>query len=160
LVRRPPVEVLLVERVVALEDRIALLHRLRATAAVRIRPRRLRRVHVVLDVLDVLPALEQQGAESALGQLLGGPTAGDAGADDDGIVFGRLHVANMAPAGRCATSALPAAPGSSPPPPDGAAPSPLPSSSSPALRPRPCSSSGTSSCRRRSSPLRGCGAPS
>ena len=37
----PPVEVLLVERVVALEDRIRLLHRARAAAAMRILPRRL-----------------------------------------------------------------------------------------------------------------------
>ena len=89
----PPVEILLVERIVAPEDRIGLYHRARAAAAMRILPRRLARVGVVLDVLDVLAALEQQHAQAAFGELLGRPASGDAGADDDGVKrFGLLRI--------------------------------------------------------------------
>src|ERR1700704_889706 len=41
---------------------------------------------VVFAVLDVTPALAHEGLESLLGELLGGPAAGDAGADHDGVV--------------------------------------------------------------------------
>src|SRR5688572_10656056 len=42
---------------------------------------------VILLMLDVSPALEHEGAESLLAQLLGGPSATDAGADDDRVVL-------------------------------------------------------------------------
>src|SRR5688500_5982625 len=42
---------------------------------------------VVLLMLDVSPALEHEGAKSLLAQLLGGPSATDAGADDDRVVL-------------------------------------------------------------------------
>src|SRR5690606_22594196 len=71
--------------------RIGLLHRPRAPAAMRILPRPFERVDVVLDVLDVLAALEQQDVEPFLRQLLRGPAAGYAGADDDRVVFVRLR---------------------------------------------------------------------
>src|SRR5258705_5025736 len=57
----------------------------------RIVPRRLGGIRVVLDVLDVFATLEQQHAESFLRELFRGPTAGDAGAHHDGIVIRRLH---------------------------------------------------------------------
>ncbi len=59
----------------------------------RVFPGRLERVGVVLDVLDVLAALEHQHPQPALGELLGRPAARDAGADDDGVEgFGlKLH---------------------------------------------------------------------
>src|SRR6266498_401516 len=62
-----------------------------ASAAMGIVPRRFGRIHVILDVLDVLATLEQQDPESFLRELFRGPTAGDAGADHDGVVILRLH---------------------------------------------------------------------
>ncbi len=91
LVRGPPVEVLLVERIVAPENGIRLLHRERATPAMRILPRALEGVNVVSYVLDILAALEQQHVEALLAQLLRRPAAGNPGADDDSVVAIRLH---------------------------------------------------------------------
>ena len=54
-------------------------------------PGRLGRVDVVLDVLDVLAALEQQDAEPFLRQLFGGPTARDPRSHHDGVVALSLH---------------------------------------------------------------------
>ena len=68
-----------------------MLHGLGASAAVGIIPGSLGGVHVVLDVLDILAALEQQDAESLLGQLLGSPTTGDTRADYDGVIILSLH---------------------------------------------------------------------
>jgi hypothetical protein len=42
---------------------------------------------VVLLMLDVAPALEDERPEPFLAQLLGGPSAADSGADDDGVVL-------------------------------------------------------------------------
>ena len=56
----PPVGVLLVELAGALEDGIAPNQILRAATSVSVLPRPLRGVRVVLDVLDVPAALEQQ----------------------------------------------------------------------------------------------------
>ena len=47
--------------------------------------------YVVAAVLDGPPALEHQHLEAALGEFLGGPAAGDAGADDDGVEVVRFH---------------------------------------------------------------------
>ena len=81
----PPIEILLVQRIVALEHLVSLDHLAGAAAAMRILPRRLAGVLVVLAVFDVLPALEHQDAQAALGQLLGRPPSGDARPDDDGV---------------------------------------------------------------------------
>src|SRR5205809_119696 len=78
-VRLPEVEILLVQRIVALEDGVELLHRLGAPSTMGILPRSFGRVDVVLDVLDVASSLEQQHAKAFLGELLGGPPAGDSG---------------------------------------------------------------------------------
>src|SRR5581483_7645974 len=50
-------------------------------------PRRLELGRVILAMLDPGTPLEQQHAQAALGELLGGPAAGDPGARDDRIVF-------------------------------------------------------------------------
>src|SRR5205085_9281935 len=91
LIRCPPIEILLVQRVIALQYGIRLFHRLRAAAAVRVLPRRLLRVHIVFNVLDVLTALEQQDAEAFFGELFGSPASGDSGANDNRVVRGTLH---------------------------------------------------------------------
>src|SRR4029079_12747945 len=57
---------------------------LRDLAAVLQLPRR-GEIRVVVAVRDVAAALDQQRLEPALAQFLGGPTATDPGADDDGI---------------------------------------------------------------------------
>src|SRR5947208_16590682 len=54
-------------------------------------PRTFRRVEVVLDVLDVLAALEQQDLEAFLRELLRGPSAGYARSHDDGVIALRRH---------------------------------------------------------------------
>src|SRR5512138_3986151 len=95
LVGCPPGEVLLVERVVTLEHRVQLFHRFGAAATMRVLPRAFRRVDVVLDVLDVLAALQHQHAEPLFGELLGGPPAGDAGAYHDRVVVPGLHRASL-----------------------------------------------------------------
>src|SRR5690606_39957 len=79
------------------QDRVGFLHCARRPSAMRVLPWALARVHVILDVLDVLPALEQQHLEALLGQLLGGPAAGDAGAHDDGFVFFCRHCDDLTP---------------------------------------------------------------
>ena len=103
--RYPPVEILLVQRIVALQDRIKFDHLARPATAMRILPRRFARVRVVLAVLDVLAAFEHQDAQATLGQLFGGPAPGDAGADDDRVEpFGLLaHISrdSTAAGGRC-----------------------------------------------------------
>ena len=86
LVRSPPIQIRLVQRVVALQDRVCRLHRLRAPAAMGIIPWRFGRIHVVLDVLDILAPLEQQNPQSFLRELFRRPTAGDTRPDHDGIV--------------------------------------------------------------------------
>ena len=95
LLVHPPVKVLFVEGVVALEDRVRFFHRVGAAASMRVFPRRLARVGVVLDVFDVLATFKHQHAETALGELLGRPPARDTGADDDRVKhFGLwLHLA-------------------------------------------------------------------
>ena len=95
LLVHPPVEVLFVEGVVALEDRIRFFHRVGAAAAMRVFPRRLARVGVALDVFDVPATFEHEHAETALGEFLGRPPARDAGADNDRVKrFGLwLHLA-------------------------------------------------------------------
>jgi len=40
---------------------------------------------VILAVLDVAPTLDEERAETVLGELLRRPAAGDPGADDDGV---------------------------------------------------------------------------
>src|SRR5262249_36349314 len=82
----PPVGVPLVELVAAPEHRKAAIQLARPAAAMGKLPRPLGRVHIVFDMLDVLPALEQENFETLLGELLGGPTAGDSGSDDDRVV--------------------------------------------------------------------------
>src|ERR1041385_6007975 len=62
------------------------LHGAGAAAAMRILPRAFRRVHIVLDVLDVLAALEHQDLQSLLGELLRSPAPRNTGADYDGVV--------------------------------------------------------------------------
>src|SRR5690349_11457061 len=57
----------------------------------RILPWALLRIGIILDVLDVLPALEQQDIEPFLRELLRGPASGDAGSDNDRIVRRALH---------------------------------------------------------------------
>ena len=91
LIGCPPIEILLIQRVVAFQYGIRLLHRLRPAAAVRVLPRCLLRVHIVFDVLDVLTALEQQDAEAFFGELFGSPASGDSGANDNRVVRGTLH---------------------------------------------------------------------
>ena len=54
-----------------------------AAAAMRVFPRRLARVRVVLDVFDVPAAFKHEDAETALGEFLGRPPAGRPGANDD-----------------------------------------------------------------------------
>src|SRR5439155_8207056 len=49
------------------------------------------RVEVVLDVLDVLAALEQQYLKPLLRELLRGPSAGYARSHDDGVIALRRH---------------------------------------------------------------------
>ena len=83
----PPIEVALVQRVVAAQDAVRLLHRIRAPAAVRVLPRALVGIHVVLGVLDVLAALEQEHGQPFLRELLRRPAAGYTGADDDRVVI-------------------------------------------------------------------------
>ena len=60
LLVHPPAEILLVERIVALEDRICFFHRVGAAAAMRVFPRGLARVGVVLDVFDVLATFARE----------------------------------------------------------------------------------------------------
>jgi len=55
-------------------------------AAVRHLPRLEHRGGIVGDVLDVAAAFEDEGFEAVLAEFFGGPTAGHAGADDDGVV--------------------------------------------------------------------------
>ncbi len=104
--RHPPVEILLVQRIVALQDRIPFDHLARAATAMRILPRRFARVRVILPVLDVLAAFEHQHAQAALRQLFGGPAPGDAGADDDRVEpFGLLgHISRDSTAARVSIS--------------------------------------------------------
>jgi hypothetical protein len=78
-------------RVLAVEIQLALDRLIgdvlrRGAVAVRQLPGRERGGGVVFDVLDRPAALEDERAEPALGELLGGPAAGDAGADDDRVV--------------------------------------------------------------------------
>src|SRR5450759_1274359 len=54
-------------------------------------PGSLCRVHVVLDVFDVAAALEEEHAQTFLGELLGGPASGNSGPNYDRIVFRLLH---------------------------------------------------------------------
>src|SRR5437763_15014547 len=91
LVGGPPVQVLLVERVIALQHRVGHLHRARASPAMGILPRTFGRVEAVLDMLDVLAALEQQDLEAFLRELLRGPSAGYARSHDDGVIALRRH---------------------------------------------------------------------
>src|SRR5262245_7021845 len=51
----------------------------------RVLPWRLGGVAVILDVFDVLAALEHQYTQSAFGELLRGPPAGNTRADDDRV---------------------------------------------------------------------------
>ena len=81
----PPVGVLFVERVIAPQHGIGVDQLARPAAAMGIVPRRLPCRRVVLAVHDVLAALEQEHAQSALGQLLRGPPARDAGSHHDGV---------------------------------------------------------------------------
>src|SRR6266513_856605 len=89
----------LAERVVlALNRVVALVQRLLAPAAVRQLPGLQPLRDVVLPVLHVAAALEHERLEPFLAQLLGGPAAGDTGADDDrvvGLVAG--HTAHVRP---------------------------------------------------------------
>ena len=82
----PPIEVALAERIVAPEYRIRLLHRVGPRTAVRVFPRALVGIHVVLGVLDILAALEQEHGQALLRELLRRPAAGYTGADDDCVV--------------------------------------------------------------------------
>src|SRR3990170_16654 len=86
LIRCPEGEILLVERIIPLENGIHLLHGARAAAAMRILPRMLGGIDVILDVLDVASPFEEQNAKASFGELLGGPAARDPGSDDDRIV--------------------------------------------------------------------------
>src|SRR5437763_14852269 len=90
-VGRPPVEILFVEWVVSLENRIGVFHRFGATAAMWVLPGPLLRVHIVFDVLDVLAALEQQHAETFFAELLRCPAPRDAGAYDNRVERRALH---------------------------------------------------------------------
>ncbi len=49
-------------------------------------PRVLERVDVILDVLEISPALKQQDLEAFFGQLFRRPASADAGADHDRII--------------------------------------------------------------------------
>ncbi len=95
-VRSPPVEVLLVQRVIPLQHRVGQLHRPGALAAMGVLPGSLGRVDIVLDVLDVLAPLEQQDAEPFLRQLFGGPAARDPRSHHDGVVALSLHGSSLA----------------------------------------------------------------
>src|SRR5215472_6989002 len=46
---------------------------------------------IVLDVLDVPPALQHEGLQAFLAQLLGSPAAADAAADNDGVILDVFH---------------------------------------------------------------------
>src|SRR5688572_19214770 len=89
----PPVEILLVERIVALQHGIRVDHRARPAGAMRILPLSFARVRVTLLMFDVLAALEQEHAQATLGQLFRGPSTRDARSDHDRVeVFGwSLH---------------------------------------------------------------------
>ena len=78
LVAGPPVEIFLVQRIVALEDGVFRFHGLGVATAMRILPRAFLRVGVVLHMLDVLTALEHQNLQSLFGQVFGGPAARNA----------------------------------------------------------------------------------
>src|SRR2546427_3906879 len=59
---------------------------------------------VVLAVLYVPAALEHERPQPVFAQLLGGPAAGDAGADDDGVIR-FVHTAHVRPT--CASGTHP-----------------------------------------------------
>src|SRR2546423_1761624 len=88
----PVIEVGFIKRIIGLEGRIQFLHRSGASTAVRVLPRRLGRVHVVLDVFDVLATLEHQDAQPFLRELFGCPTSGNPGSHYDCVVLLRLHL--------------------------------------------------------------------
>jgi hypothetical protein len=90
LLVRPCVDVGLFQDV-ALEHVMRLFHRIGGAAAMQVFPRRLGGVDVILDVLDVAAALQQQHAQAPLGEFLGGPTARDARADHDRVVMRRTR---------------------------------------------------------------------
>src|SRR5688500_6939535 len=92
LVGCPEGEILLVEWIVALQDGIHLFHRLGTPATMRVLPRRLGGVHVVLHVLHTSTALQHDDAQSFFRELLGGPSAGDSRADDDGVELRSLSL--------------------------------------------------------------------
>ena len=97
----------LAERVVLALDRVvAVVQLLLAAAAVRELPGLQPLRDVVPAVLHVAAALEHQGLEPLLAQLLGGPATGDPGADDDRVVrlVGR-HTAHVRPT--CASGTHP-----------------------------------------------------
>ena len=78
----------LAERVVLALDRIvALIELLVALAAMGELPRLHPLGDVVLTVLDVSAPLDDERAQSMLGELFGRPAAGDPGSDDDRIVL-------------------------------------------------------------------------
>src|SRR5438876_8501285 len=85
------------ERVILALDRIiALVELLLAEATVRELPGLPPLRHVVLAVLHVAAALEHEGPQPLLAELLGGPAPGDAGAHDDGVVR-LVHTAHVRP---------------------------------------------------------------
>ena len=87
----PKGEVLLVEQGRPLERLVRLLHRARRMAAVQVFPRRLGGVDVVLDVLDVATALQEQYSKTLFGKLLRRPAARNAGTHHNRVVACRLH---------------------------------------------------------------------
>jgi hypothetical protein len=98
-----PVVPLIVDGVArALLFEVVLLHFVlrRAAASVAEVPRVLVEGRVVLDMLDLTPALEHQGLQTPFAKLFGRPSAGDAAADHDRIecalfprtLFKRRHV--------------------------------------------------------------------
>ena len=69
---------LFVQRIVALQDRIVVLHLDRGGAAMGVIPGFLVGVHVIGQMLDIAAAFQHQDLQALLGQFLGGPTAADA----------------------------------------------------------------------------------
>src|SRR5262245_945019 len=78
------------------DERVVVDQLARIVAAVRQLPRCHVRRGVILDVLHIAAALEHQRLEAVVTKLLRGPTAGNSGADDDGVVrlIGSCHGRN------------------------------------------------------------------
>ena len=88
----------LVARVAVALDELVALERLAVAHAAELHLPGRHVLHVVAGGIDRPPRLEHQRRQAALAELLGGPAAGDAGADDNRVEAGRGHQKSPGPA--------------------------------------------------------------